>query len=43
MLLSSISKWYAVYTRSKAEKKAAEEFCKQEIEHYLPLYKTIRQ
>ncbi len=43
MLLSAVPKWYAVYTRSRAEKKVAEEFRKQEIEHYLPLYKTIRQ
>jgi transcriptional antiterminator RfaH len=35
--------WYAAYTHSRAEKKVARELQKQEIEHYLPLVKTIRQ
>ena len=35
--------WYAVYTRSRAEKKVAAEFEKQGIEHYLPLITAIRQ
>lgn len=39
----SIPKWYAVYTRSRAEKKVAEAFEEQHIEHYLPLITTLRQ
>jgi len=35
--------WYAAYTQSRAEKKAAHALEKQGIEHYLPLYITIRQ
>jgi transcriptional antiterminator RfaH len=35
--------WYAVYTNSRAEKRVAGEFAKQGIEHYLPLYITLRQ
>lgn len=38
-----MKKWYAVYTRSRAEKKVAEELKQNNIEHYLPLYKTLRQ
>ncbi len=35
--------WYAVYTRSRAEKRVAAELEESKIETYLPLYKTIRQ
>jgi len=42
-LLTSKPAWYAAYTKSRAEKKAARELKKQGIEHYLPLYTTIRQ
>jgi transcription antitermination factor NusG len=35
--------WYAVYSRSKAEKKAALELKAQNIEYYLPLIKQLRQ
>jgi transcriptional antiterminator RfaH len=35
--------WYAVYTRVCNEKKVAAEFAKQHIEHYLPLFTTIRK
>ncbi len=35
--------WYAVYTRSKAEKKAALELKHKGIDHYLPLIKTLKQ
>jgi transcription antitermination factor NusG len=35
--------WYAAYTRSRAEKQVARELEKQGIEHYLPLFTTIRQ
>jgi transcription antitermination factor NusG len=36
-------RWFAAYTRSRAEKMVARELQKQGIEHYLPLQKTIRQ
>ena len=35
--------WYAVYSRSRSEKKAALELEAQGIEYYLPLIKTLRQ
>ncbi len=35
--------WYAVYARSRAEKKAALELQLQNIEHYLPLIKRLKQ
>ena len=35
--------WYALYTKSRAEKKVLEELTKAEIEAYLPLKKTLRQ
>jgi transcriptional antiterminator RfaH len=35
--------WYAVYTRSRSEKKVAHELDKSGIDHYLPLYKSLRQ
>ena len=43
MINAKIPSWYAVYTHSRAEKKVALELQKQDIEYYLPLYKTIRQ
>jgi transcription antitermination factor NusG len=36
-------KWYAVYTRSRAEKKTFESLVNAGFETYLPLYKTLRQ
>jgi transcription antitermination factor NusG len=36
-------KWYAVYIRSRAEKKVFIELENQHIENYLPLQKKIRQ
>jgi len=35
--------WYALYTKSRAEKKALEELTKAGIEAYLPLKKVLRQ
>lgn len=43
MIEHRTKKWYAVYTRSRAEKKAAAELEENGIEVFLPLYKTIRQ
>jgi transcription antitermination factor NusG len=36
-------KWYAVYTRSRFEKKAAERLTEQGIEAYVPLQRVMRQ
>ena len=36
-------KWYPVYTRSRAEKKAYDELIKKNIQCYLPLKKTLKQ
>lgn len=36
-------KWYPVYTRSRAEKKAYDELLKKGIKCYLPLKKTLKQ
>jgi transcription antitermination factor NusG len=36
-------KWYPVYTRSRAEKKAYEELLRKGITAYLPLKKTVKQ
>lgn len=37
------SKWYALYTRSRWEKKVSEQLNKLNIESYCPLNKVIRQ
>ncbi len=36
-------KWYALYTKSRAEKKVADLFKRDQVEFYLPLKKTLRQ
>jgi transcription antitermination factor NusG len=36
-------RWYAVYTRSRAEKKTFESLVNEGVEAYIPLYKTLRQ
>jgi len=43
MIDNKIPLWFAAYTRSRAEKAVARELEKQQINYYLPLYKTIRQ
>ncbi|MEA3296034.1 MAG: UpxY family transcription antiterminator, partial [Patescibacteria group bacterium] len=35
--------WYAVYTRSRFEKKVNEKLIEKDIEVFLPLQKTVRQ
>lgn len=35
--------WYAIYVRSKAEKKVAFELSRAGIDHYLPLKKVLKQ
>jgi transcriptional antiterminator RfaH len=42
-MIDSVKRWYAVYTRSRAEKKVALHLEKQGIEMYMPLVKTLRQ
>ena len=36
-------KWYALYVKSRSEKKVAAELAKIGIEHYLPLQKVLKQ
>ncbi len=36
-------KWFAIYTRSRAEKKAKQQLLEAGIECYLPIQKTLRQ
>ncbi len=40
---NTVKSWFAVYVKSKTEKKVAEEFLKSGIDHYLPLVKELRQ
>ena len=35
--------WFAIYVKSRTEKKVAYEFEKQGIDHYLPLIKILKQ
>ena len=35
--------WYAVYTRANHEKRVAVELQAREVEHFLPLYSSLRQ
>lgn len=42
-MMDSNKRWYAVYTKSRFEKKVAEELEKKDIEYYLPLQKSLRQ
>ncbi len=35
--------WYAVYTRSRHEKTVAEQLVHKSVDHFLPLYETIRK
>lgn len=35
--------WYAVYVKSRTEKKVALEFIYEDIDHYLPLIKRLKQ
>lgn len=39
----NIPKWYALYTKSRTEKKVAERLNKIGVEYYLPLKKTLKQ
>jgi transcription antitermination factor NusG len=35
--------WYAVYTRSRHEKTVAEQLVHKSVDHFLPLYETVRK
>jgi transcription antitermination factor NusG len=35
--------WYAAYTCAQHEKRVAEQLAKREVEHYLPLYCSVRR
>jgi len=41
--MTSGKKWYAVYTKSRSEKKVYEELISSGFEVYLPLIKTLKQ
>ncbi len=34
--------WYALYTKSRAEKKVAQEFERKKFDYYLPLHKELK-
>ncbi len=38
-----IKRWYAIYTRSRAEKKVHDDLLRQGIESFLPLQRKLRQ
>lgn len=38
-----VPQWFAVYTRSNHEKSVAAQFESRHIEHFLPLYKSVRR
>lgn len=40
---SQISHWYAIYTRSRCEKRLVQRLTEKGIEAYVPLHKTLRQ
>lgn len=42
-MINNDYRWYPVYTRSRAEKKAYEELLRKGITAYLPLKKTLKQ
>ena len=41
--LASETLWYAGYTSSRHEKKVAQQLRQRNIEHFLPLYETVRR
>src|ERR1700675_35642 len=36
-------RWYAAYTCAQHEKRVAEQLAKREVEHFLPLYSSVRR
>ncbi len=41
--MANESKWYALYTSPRAEKKVSLRLEERKVEHYLPLHKTLKQ
>jgi transcription termination/antitermination protein NusG len=39
----SLAQWYAVYTRSRHEKIVGQQMVRGSIDHFLPLYETVRK
>lgn len=37
------ARWYAVYTCANHEKRVAEQFASRTVEHFLPLYESVRR
>ncbi len=37
------ARWYAIYTRSRHEKRVAEQLARRSVETLLPLYETVRR
>lgn len=37
------SQWYAVYTRANHEKRVAEQFGERSVQHFIPLYDSVRR
>ena len=35
--------WFAIYTRSRHEKRVADQLQRRQVEHYLPLYETVHR
>ncbi|HEY6975021.1 MAG TPA: UpxY family transcription antiterminator [Chitinophagaceae bacterium] len=42
-MLQNVSRWYAVYTRPRWEKKVAESLTRKKIENYCPLNRVLHQ
>ena len=40
---STVSRWFAVYTNCRHEKRISQHFTQRQIEHYLPLYRSERK
>jgi transcription antitermination factor NusG len=41
--VTATSRWFAVYTACRHEKRIAQHLCQRDIEHYLPLYRSDRK
>jgi len=40
---STLKSWYAAYTCANHEKRVAEQLAERSVEHFLPLYESVRQ
>src|SRR6267378_327195 len=38
-----VARWYAAYTSANHEKRVAEQLGVREVEHFLPLYESVRR